>query len=169
MNIVKICKFHGKLANHQIKKYFRKRKPNKKGIIKLSLQIECIKCNTIRQVKWQKKNPDKIKKYQENTKNHPDYAFRNRKEFLWRKYKITIEDYKKLLIEQSNICAICKKEDLTIEANSLRLKGLCIDHCHRTGKIRGLLCNKCNPMIGYAQDSIEILQSAIDYIRHHNK
>lgn len=74
-----------------------------------------------------------------------------------------------MLKEQNNVCAICKKEDLTIEGNSLRLKGLCIDHCHKTKKIRGLLCNKFNPLIGYADDSIEILESAIAYLRRHKE
>lgn len=150
-DIVLICKKHGHLTIHSLTK-----------TTKL-----CRLCDTHKHIKWQKKNPKKIKEYQKKTRSNPDFALRNRKGFIRRKYGITIEDYENLLKKQNGVCAICKKEDLTIEANSLRLKGLCIDHCHKTGKIRGLLCNRCNPMIGYSQDSIDNLLSAVEYLKAH--
>jgi Autographiviridae endonuclease VII len=104
---------------------------------------------------------------QKRKRSHPDFVKKCRIGFIRRKYGITLEDYESMLKKQNNVCAICFKEDMTIEANSMRLKGLCIDHCHITNKVRGLLCNKCNPMIGYSQDSIQILESAIRYLKAH--
>ena len=56
------------------------------------------------------------------------------------------------------ICSISKKDNG---------KDLAVDHCHSTGKIRGLLCNKCNPAIGFLQDSPEIAKNALEYIKKH--
>jgi hypothetical protein len=44
---------------------------------------------------------------------------------------------------------------------------LAVDHCHTTGKIRGLLCSKCNPALGAFNDNIEILNSAIKYLKEY--
>lgn len=72
-------------------------------------------------------------------------------------YRSTIEHYNKMLASQDNKCAICGKEF----SDS---KKPCIDHDHITDEIRGLLCNKCNLLLGHAEDSIHILASAIKYL-----
>jgi len=71
-------------------------------------------------------------------KNCEDYQNRRRNERFKRRYGITLDDYNEMLKKQSNKCKICK-----ISPDNLKRK-LCIDHCHETGKIRGLLCDKCN-------------------------
>jgi predicted RNA-binding protein with RPS1 domain len=63
-----------------------------------------------------------------------------------------------LLKLQSNKCSICHKEFED------RPKSIHIDHDHSTGEIRSLLCNKCNSMLGFAEDNIEILKNAISYL-----
>lgn len=73
------------------------------------------------------------------------------------KYGITEDYFNKLIIIQDNKCKICGKEFKTNKAP-------CIDHCHATGKIRGLLCNNCNTGIGMLRDSTSILESAIKYL-----
>ncbi len=70
--------------------------------------------------------------------------------------------YDKLSITQNNVCAICKEANKTKRNN--KLKRMAIDHCHKTMKVRGLLCQHCNALIGYAKDSTEILKSAIKYL-----
>ncbi len=60
------------------------------------------------------------------------------------------------------ICAICKNKF------NLNLKPT-VDHDHKTGEIRSLLCNYCNPMLGCAFDSIEILENAIRYLKRFQK
>jgi Recombination endonuclease VII len=66
-------------------------------------------------------------------------------------------DFDAMFAQQGECCAICK----TTEPGH---HGWAIDHCHTTGKVRGILCQKCNPMLGYARDQIAILEAAIDYL-----
>lgn len=82
------------------------------------------------------------------------------------KFGIGLEDYQRMEQEQNGVCAICGKPE-TIERNG-KPRWMAVDHCHDTGKVRGLLCGRCNPMIGYADHSIEILTRAIDYLRRTN-
>jgi hypothetical protein len=84
------------------------------------------------------------------------------KSFIVRTYGITAEQYYEMLDEQEGKCAICKSDS----PNSERIESgkLFIDHCHETKKVRGLLCAKCNFGIGYLNDDVSLLQSAIEYI-----
>ena len=89
--------------------------------------------------------------------------FKNRREKSWRKYMyktlygITQEDYNLLLEKQDGKCAICKRPPK-------EGKILCVDHCHGTGKVRGLLCHGCNTAIGKL-GGIDGLEAALDYLR----
>jgi len=84
------------------------------------------------------------------------------KSFIFRTYGITVEYYYAMLAAQNNKCAICESE----EVNNSRVSSnkLFIDHCHTTGKVRGLLCSKCNHGIGLLNDDTELLQKAIKYL-----
>lgn len=83
---------------------------------------------------------------------------------LFNKFGITLEQYKDILKLQNNKCAIC---EISIETHlNLRQTYFPVDHCHTTGKIRGLLCDKCNRGIGLLQDNPDILQKAIDYLQN---
>lgn len=75
-------------------------------------------------------------------------------------YKMTGEQFDAMMSNQSGRCAICKGEPP--ESRYLH-----VDHCHATGKVRALLCNRCNSMLGNARDSAEILQSGIAYLARH--
>lgn len=81
---------------------------------------------------------------------------------LWRFYKLSLNDFNLLSSSQGNSCKICKTPQKELVGKKTRL---CVDHCHTTGKIRGLLCEKCNTMLGMAKDSILTLQSAIEYLQ----
>lgn len=78
---------------------------------------------------------------------------------LLRKYNITKSEYDNMVKEQNNKCAICNKKNLN--------RNLCVDHCHKTGKVRELLCDKCNTSIGKFNDDIELLEKAISYLKKH--
>ena len=83
--------------------------------------------------------------------------------FLKKHYGVTYEWYQAKLIEQKDCCAICKlPETSKIKGNTL---ALAVDHCHDTGKVRGLLCRACNNAIGALKHSEEILRTAIEYLR----
>jgi hypothetical protein len=76
------------------------------------------------------------------------------------KYKISELELNEMFIIQDKSCKICKNKFDSISEH----KGLYIDHCHKNGKVRGLLCKSCNSLLGYAYDDIKILESAILYL-----
>ena len=76
------------------------------------------------------------------------------KEYKYAKYGLTIEIYNNMINEQNQRCLICKEKT-----------ALCVDHDHATGKIRGLLCRKCNAAIGLLGDDIENIKRAIVYLQ----
>jgi len=73
-------------------------------------------------------------------------------------FGITKKEYDSMLVRQGGGCGICGR---TKQKSG---RALAVDHDHNTGEIRGILCGNCNLMLGYAQDSTEILQRAIDYL-----
>lgn len=76
-----------------------------------------------------------------------------------KKYGITIEDYHEMFKKQEGRCRICKKHQ------SEEKVALSVDHCHTTGKVRGLLCMGCNTAIGSFKDNLELLTAAIEYLK----
>jgi hypothetical protein len=82
-----------------------------------------------------------------------------RDRFLHKAYGISLADYNRMLAEQEGGCAICR----TLLAPGSKL--LCVDHEHGgSDRVRGLLCNRCNVMLGMACDSVDNLQAGIDYL-----
>lgn len=78
---------------------------------------------------------------------------------IQKKFGITKEEYARLLKKQKGCCAVCKRPPTG------RFKRLAVDHCHKTKKIRGLLCSGCNRAMGYLGDSPQTLQRAVNYLR----
>lgn len=115
--------------------------------------------------RYRKKNAKRIaiRQREYNLKNKEKNSLDFRKWNLWRMYKLTLEDYANLEKRQKSKCAICKSTTV----GNKRSQGLYIDHCHTTKKVRGLLCHKCNSLLGHAQDNIDILKKAIKYLEMH--
>jgi hypothetical protein len=90
-----------------------------------------------------------------------DPAFRASKQAQrrLRKYGLTTERYERMVAEQNGLCAVCKLEPL---------RGLCIDHDHRTKEVRGLLCDNCNSAIGFFADDSRRMRVAGDYVDRAN-
>lgn len=86
------------------------------------------------------------------SKRARDYNLRMR-------YGITVEQYDEILKKQKGVCAICG------QTNEIFNKRLAIDHCHKTNKIRGLLCDSCNNILGRAKDNIYLLLGCIEYLK----
>lgn len=78
-------------------------------------------------------------------------------------FAITVEQYDEMLARQGGVCAICQAEETQTVRGTVR--GLSVDHDHETGRVRGLLCNLCNGLIGFAGDDPAVLASAIDYLK----
>lgn len=97
------------------------------------------------------------RKRKKRTKDeHKDY-------FLKWKYGIGLDAYNALLAKQDGVCKICGNP----ETRKNKHTGTCrlhVDHCHETGNIRGLLCQKCNFGLGVFKDDIGLLQEAIKYL-----
>lgn len=83
---------------------------------------------------------------------------------LFRRYGLTLDDYNRMLAEQGGGCAICKRPP---RGKTLGQR-LYVDHCHDTGKIRGLLCPGCNTALGQYRHDIETLMRAIAYLERAN-
>ncbi len=79
------------------------------------------------------------------------------------KYGLTLEEYDQMLIAQNGVCAICRGPEVAEDKNGF-VKRLSVDHNHKTGKVRGLLCWKCNTMIGFAKDNPDVLAEATAYL-----
>lgn len=77
------------------------------------------------------------------------------------RHGIEPEDYERMHTEQNGVCAICLQE----APINVQHQRLVIDHCHTTGKIRGLLCHKCNQALGLFKDNVNYLANAIEYLR----
>lgn len=98
----------------------------------------------------------RCRKYYANNKEHLDELRRQYERK--RRYGLTQQQYELLLEKQAGQCAICHSVDNGHKAS------LEVDHDHITGKVRGLLCNKCNQGIGLLQDSEALLKNAIIYL-----
>jgi len=117
------------------------------------LRPECKNCSNIITLEYLK-NKGKIIEEIDEAK-----MLKNRKSKLSR-YNMNIGDYNKLLKNQNGVCAICGAHNDI----SSKYGNLSIDHNHKTGKVRGLLCRTCNSGLGQFKDNIELLEKAINYL-----
>ncbi|MCX6711636.1 MAG: endonuclease VII domain-containing protein [Candidatus Woesearchaeota archaeon] len=159
---------------------------------KFGVRCDCIDCVRIKRKIYLEKNKDKTKAYSKSYYNknkellkiksknfwkkiqsNPEIAKQRRLEDKNRKLKtifgITLNQYGQMLELQNGVCAICGKEEITIDSRSHKTQKLSVDHDHQTGKVRGLLCAKCNKMIGLSNDDNNVLISAINYLNKYNK
>lgn len=86
----------------------------------------------------------------------------HQRNWLRKKYDLTLEEYDEIFKEQKGLCAICNSEGFAIARNQRQM--IVIDHCHSSGKVRGLLCHNCNRALGLFQDNVENLKNAIRYL-----
>lgn len=125
---------------------FSKTRDGKYGPV---LRSNCKACASARAYRWFLDNRDRAKEVQ-----------RNRNMVL--NYGITADEYRQRAEQQRHVCAICRKPE-TVERDG-KVMLLSVDHCHSTGRVRGLLCNNCNRAIGLLKDNVELLRKAVDYL-----
>jgi len=116
--------------------------PKKAG----GLESWCKSCKNAYCKEWVRKFPEKDRLLQ-------------RRGHLKRAYGLSAESYESMICEQAGLCAICEGV----------MKSPCVDHNHQTGKVRALLCNSCNVMLGQAKDNPQILMRAVAYLEQHNQ
>jgi hypothetical protein len=121
------------------------------------------------------KNPDRTKPFTDcriegcgnrmyaNSLCHNHYT----KDRLWKKRGLSVDGYLAMLKRQNSVCAICKQQETAPHGLSGKTKDMAIDHCHETGKIRGLLCSSCNRGLGLFGDNVGTLRRAIEYLDSH--
>lgn len=98
-----------------------------------------------RQAAWQANNPNA------RAKHH-----------LWSTYRLTLEDYQQLLNRCDSKCQICNKEVQHIQAEVSVSKKACVDHCHSTGKVRGILCHSCNKQLRFYEDHKDAIKKYLE-------
>jgi hypothetical protein len=79
-------------------------------------------------------------------------------------FGITLADYEAMMVAQAGVCAICSQPETRIDNRTKQPSRLAVDHCHSTGKVRGLLCSACNKGIGHLKDDPALLRKAADYL-----
>ncbi len=118
------------------------------------MKCRCKKCKKCKSRAYYQKNKERIRG---DKKKQARDSKRRRRNYLKRQYSLKVKNVDEMLLSQKYKCAIC-----TLPLDTTTAK---IDHSHKSGKIRGLLCNKCNLLLGHANDLIRILKKAILYLR----
>lgn len=106
-----------------------------------------------RRKRWRKANPEKVKGMKQRYYLKNREKILNPEKHLKSRYGLTNGAYQKLLADQGGVCAICKRPNK-----------LCVDHCHTTGLVRGLLCYSCNLGIRIMEGPKELLEEAKRYL-----
>lgn len=127
---------------------------------------QCKVCKKLSMKNYEKNNAEKIKKRKDKYYKNKRKTLLEQKKQYWkdnkdkikasrlkRNYNITLDQYNTLKKNQKGCCKICKEQ-----------KKLVVDHCHKNGNVRGLLCSNCNTLLGFAKDNRFILSQATIYL-----
>ena len=146
---------------------FHKKSRNKDGLMPI-----CKDCNNLRQKeaqsRWRKEHPEQCRRIKREAYKK-DPSKKKRIVAAWRKanpdklaesqllykYGITLTEYNNIKEKQNGRCAICDAVN----------EKLVVDHSHETGKVRGLLCNSCNLMLGHSRDNSNTLNKGAKYLK----
>lgn len=155
-------------------KRFELKLPNKRPTFNPSWRKEknpkkqlCVRCNKVKKAKEfhkRSKNYSGLSTYCKECKREI-YFTRGKKRKQdrerFQRYGVTPEKYQELLEKQQGVCAICGK----LPNNKTKAGHLSVDHDHKTGEPRGLLCDRCNTALGGMEDNPKYLQNALNYLK----
>lgn len=119
------------------------------------LSIYCKYCKRKGDKAYKKSRPEKQKEYKKRYK--PTSYLTDRAYMLKLRYGMTLKDFDDLFESQGRKCALCRSEKSDA-------KNFVVDHDHKTGVVRGILCSYCNRALGMFKDDIEVLNKAIRYL-----
>ena len=135
------------------------------------LDPRCIPCSKKSKKETYKKTKEKAQLRTDRWKNSnkQNVSKHNKRYDIKKRFGLTLEEYDLISLrfwtEQNGCCAICGFEATSYGKATAKDKNtLHLDHCHKTGKIRGLLCMKCNSALGYFGDSSDTLYKAYIYL-----
>jgi hypothetical protein len=83
---------------------------------------------------------------------------------LWRNYRLTLEQYEAMFLDQGGRCAICEQPE-SVRNRDGSLRRLHVDHDHQSGTVRALLCSACNHVVGYIERSPDRIGAVSQYLR----
>lgn len=126
------------------------------------LATRCKECANAAYKAWRESNPESFRAAQRRFHERNPNADRDK--HLRRKYGINSAQYDALLESQGGVCALCRKDESVVRRAKSGRESLAVDHCHETGRVRGLLCFKCNTALGVFNDDPERLRAAIAYL-----
>lgn len=107
---------------------------------------------------WADNNPDKVKEAKRRHKQrNPNYS----RLLTLKRHNISYQHFEKMITDSKNKCEICGSEFKSIPSIHL-------DHCHKSGKVRGLLCSFCNTALGLIKDDVLVLNKMINYLNNKN-
>ena len=129
----------------------------KRGHKRADNLVGCAECRKITSKAWYHSNLEEKQAYMRKASKarYKNKKLEDRDKKRKRIYGIGPKEYQAMFTAQNGACAICKLQFT---------KTPCIDHCHATNKVRGLLCNPCNKALGLFQDNVMNLGSAIEYL-----
>lgn len=144
-NFVMDCKVHGLLPLEKVT-FRQSNGPN------APKSKYCKQCLSINQIRRNRLNPSRVK-------------LNNKKTKLKKLFGLSYDEYLHLKNTQNNLCLVCNMPESDIDKRTMLPRELSVDHCHTTGKVRGLLCKTCNLGLGYFKDSPQLLERALLYIK----
>ena len=109
---------------------------------------------------------------QNNNKEYKRNYYQKRREYYValnvsngrkRRYGLTEDTYQQMLQDQNSLCYICNEPETGYSRS--KVKQLSVDHCHKTGKVRKLLCDRCNRGLGHFQDNVLLMEKAVRYLK----
>ena len=114
-----------------------------------------------RQLEWHQEN--KERRNEEAKIRYIDRRDYIKDKYLKAEFGISLGEYTKRHTEQGGLCAICYEPE-TVRSKG-KLKSLAVDHNHKTGKVRGLLCQRCNTALGSLRESPKLALALIEYLK----
>lgn len=149
MYIMKTCK---SCSQEKPLDEFHKDKQAKDG-----LTFYCKPCNKARALEWYHSNRERgLERRKQWHHSNTEYV---RDQKLLKTYGINLAQYHEILASQGGVCAVCGGPERMADGRAMP-----VDHCHRTGKVRGILCSHCNRAIGLLGDDPETLIRASAYL-----
>lgn len=142
----------------------------------LPAEKSCNKCGEIKSLDQFPKRKDSADGHHNSCKacenvRKSKYKWTREQWWAWeikKQFGLTVDAYNSLLEEQNHSCAVCNThlDDYKgIYGKGKKVERFSVDHCHTSGKVRGLLCYNCNLLLGHAKDNVEVLEAAVAYLK----